>query len=516
RLAFTVVSGMFTGVVAFGILMAQQAREIALQRDEAEFQAQRAEASSEFMSLMLEEVGPGGKALTPQQLLEKGVELLDKQYGEDPQFSARMLLQMARRFMDIGSTEKQAELLSRAESMARSVKDDDLLAAVECAIVRSELDANRHDQARMHMQAALAALTRIAEPPTATRVDCLRAQADVAEIDRDLDAAAANLVSAQALLEESGNTRGLQYNAVLTDLGGIYFRTGRYKEALPINESTAAALERNGRGGTLARVTLSVNRASLMFRLGEIQQAERVGREALRRLESVSDEQRATVIPTIRYATTLNRLDRTDEAIALLKVAREQTRTQGNDFWGAQASYNLGRALIAERDFEPALQRLEEAHAIWRVNETANVDRLADFSRTRAELELARGHMTDAMTHIDKSLALFGYPTESKTPDYAAALTLASRIYLKLDKQDEAHAFATAALRISESVARDPRQSADVGEALLVMAAALNARGDRSGARHSIQRAIEALSNALGEKHRLRSEAMDLKDSFGA
>ena len=44
-----------------------QARESARQRDVARFQAQRAEASSEFMSLMLEEVGPGGKPLTPDR-----------------------------------------------------------------------------------------------------------------------------------------------------------------------------------------------------------------------------------------------------------------------------------------------------------------------------------------------------------------------------------------------------------------------------------------------------------------
>ena len=122
RLALALVGGVFAATVAFGVLMARQAREIAVQRDEAKFQAQRAEASSEFMSLMLEEVGPGGRALTSAELLQRGVELLDKRYGDDPAFSARMLLQMARRFMDIGSTDKQAELLARAEALALEVE----------------------------------------------------------------------------------------------------------------------------------------------------------------------------------------------------------------------------------------------------------------------------------------------------------------------------------------------------------------------------------------------------------
>ncbi|HEU4747220.1 MAG TPA: protein kinase [Gemmatimonadaceae bacterium] len=511
RLALALMGGVFAATLAFGALMARQAREIAVQRDEAKFQALRAEASSEFMSLMLEEVGSGGRALTSLELLERGVELLDKRYGDDPEFQARMLLQMSRRFMDLGSTDKQAELLARAESLARVVENDELLAAVNCAIVRSELDANRPEQARLHLQAADSALARIEETPLATRIDCLRAQAEVAEIDRDLDAAAARLTSARALLETSGSIHGLQYNSVLTDLGGIYFRTGRYQEALEINESTAAALDRNGRGGTLGRVTLSVNRASLLYRLGEIRLAEATGREALSRLESASDAERATPIPAIRYAATLNRLDRTREALELLTPALEQTRAQGNEFWGAQARYNLGRAQIGQRNFEQARQRLDEVEALWGSNAATNLDRLADLSRTRAELDLARDRLKEAAAHIDKSLTMFGYPAKSRTPDYSAALTLASRIYMRSAQPDQAQTFATAALRITESVARDPAQSADVGEALLALAVAQDARGDRTNARNSAQRAFEALSHSLGADHRLSKEAADLR-----
>src|ERR1700741_481035 len=80
-----------------------QARESARQRDVAQYQAQRAEASSEFMSLMLEEVGPGGQPLTPLELVDRGVQLLDRRYGDDQGFAARMLVQMARRYMDLGN-----------------------------------------------------------------------------------------------------------------------------------------------------------------------------------------------------------------------------------------------------------------------------------------------------------------------------------------------------------------------------------------------------------------------------
>ena len=514
RVGMSIAGVSIVATLGVAALMAHQAIEIARQRDEAKFQAQRAEASSEFMSLMLEEVGPGGKPLTPAELLEKGVELLNRQYGEDPRFTARMLLQMSRRFMDIGKTNKQAELLTRAETIARDVGDNDLTAAVACTIVRSELDAGRHARAKAQLQIASNALSRLAKPPVGTQVDCLRAHADIAEIDRDVDAAAGHLTHARELLEVSNSTRGLQYNSVLTDLGGVYFRTGRYKEALVLNTSTAEALERNGRGGTLARATLLVNRASLLYRLGEVRRAQDTGHEAMRRLQPLRDGQPAAPPLAVAYSITLNRLDRTDEALTLLTSAREQTHASGNEFWGAQANYHLGRALLLGGQFEQAQLRLDEARHIWAANEDANVDRLADLSRTLAELELARGRIDAAVTLIDKSLSQFGFPTEKTTPGFPTALTAASRIYLQSRQEEKAETFAATALRISGSIARDPTQSADIGEALLALATVQNARGDRAAARISIQRAIEALTNSLGSDHRLTAEAVKLGRSI--
>ncbi len=218
-------------------MMAWQAHQLALQRDEARFQAQRAEASSEFMSLMLEEVGPEGRPLSPLELVDKGVQLLDRRYGADPQFAARMLMQMSRRYMDLGSTEKSSQVLVRALAIARELDDPDLLADVECTTVRAALDANQHELAREHLEGARAALARLPNPPVVTAVDCLRAEADMAESERDFAKAEANLRKSQQLLEQNGNTRGLVYHAVLTDLGGVLFRTSRFREALALNEA---------------------------------------------------------------------------------------------------------------------------------------------------------------------------------------------------------------------------------------------------------------------------------------
>jgi eukaryotic-like serine/threonine-protein kinase len=510
RLPLTLAAGVFVAAIVFGAMMAWQAHQLALQRDEARFQAQRAEASSEFMSLMLEEVGPEGRPLSPLELVDKGVQLLDRRYGADPQFAARMLMQMSRRYMDLSDTEKSSQVLVRALAIARELDDPDLLADVECTTVRAALDADQPELAKQHLQGARAALARLPDPPVVTAVDCLRAEADIAENERDFATAEANLRKSQRLLEDSGSTRGLLYHAVLTDLGGVLFRTSRFREALALNELTAEALDRNGRGGTMGRVTVSMNRASLLMRLGEASRAEAAAAEAIRRSQRLRGGEPATPAQAISYSIALNRLGRHDEARKLLTAARDQARELGAELWVVVAEYHLARSLMLAARYDEARSLLDRVRTAWSANATANRDRLADLYRTQAEIELLQGNVEQARSSIDKSLAEFGYPQAAPAPFLSAALTTAAQTYARAGQLDQAESFATAALRLSESVARDPRQSADVGEALFVLASVKRARGDQAAAAESAGRSVEALTNSLGAQHRLTQDAVAL------
>ncbi len=491
-----------------------QARESARQRDVARFEAQRAEASSEFMSLMLEEVGPGGQPLTPIELVDRGVQLLDRRYGEDPQFAARMLLQMARRYMDLGSTEKQSQVLARALKIAQTQSNPDLLADVECTIVRTEIDVSRYDSAEQHMQSARAALARTSQPDLITQIDCLRAEAELAEARHDMDAAIQHLRNAQGLLEVSDATRGLPYHAVLTDLGGIYFRTSRFREAMELNARTAAALDRNGRGGTVGRVTVAMNGASILLRLGEVLSAEAASADALRRSQRLNEDKPVMPAYVVSYCIILNRLARTADSIPRLRQASQELQAAGNTNWVLSANYHLARALMLTGNHDESLQLLDEVRRAWIQNPTANKDRLADLARTLAEIDLARGRLNEAREQIDSSLQQFGYPAAKPPLNLTAALATAARIYSGLGQHAEAENFANAALRISEGIARAPSQSADVGDALLALATVHRAQAKRNEARAEVARALEALTNGVGRDHPATREAIALETAL--
>lgn len=263
----------------------------------------------------------------------------------------------------------------------------------------------------------------------------------------------------------------------------------------------------------MARSVVAGNRATLLYMLGETRRAEAAGVDALRRVQTLRADQPAIPGIAIRYATTLNRLGRAAEAIRILTEARQQSEALGNRYWIGQASYQLAMSHIASGRPEIARGLMEEARHIWTENPAANAEHLAELSRATAELALGERDLAEAKSHIDSSLEQFGYPARTSSPGCAAALITAVRIYLAAGENEKALTFATAAVRSTQAVARDLKESADVGEAQLVMAMTQKARGNRAEARLAAQRAVEALRNALGEKHALTRAALTFQRS---
>jgi serine/threonine protein kinase/tetratricopeptide (TPR) repeat protein len=507
RVAVAAVAGLFIAALAFGAIMALQARELARERDQARFQTARAEASNEFMSLMLEEVGPRGRPMTMVELLDAGVGLLDRQYQGDPRFVGRMLLQMSRRYMDLQNVGRQREVLARAESIARSVHDDELLARVHCTMVQALLDGSDPGQAQARLDEAKLAAARVGNPSLELQIDCLRAEADILSQGTDRAAARPLLEKARALLESSDATRGLQYTATLTDLGGLHFQAGEFKEALELNQLSRDAFERSGRGGTLGMVITISNLGQIHYRLGEVRQAEELGRQSLDRLRTLRQSQPLSPAQSVAYAITLIRLDRASEAERLLTGALTQARADNNEHWAARAAFHRGRALLAlGRPAESEAEFLA-AESAWKRDPIANRDRLADLGRSRAELDVALGRAAQARTGIAALLAEMGFPDRRDAPVLPAALRSAARIELSGGSPALAERYARAAVELAAAVARNPEQSADVGEALLLLGLAQRETRDLSAARESFGRATTSLANGLGAEHQLTREA---------
>ena len=158
----------------------------------------------------------------------------------------------------------------------------------------------------------------------------------MAENERDFAEAEANLRKSQQLLEQNQNTRGLLYHAVLTDLGGVLFRT----ESL----SRSAGAERDHCRG--ARSQRSRRHARSRHRRHESrvatdasrrsQRCEAAAAEAIRRSATLAQQRSPHTPASYRVQHHAESIGSPGRARKLLTAAREQARVLGAEFWVAR------------------------------------------------------------------------------------------------------------------------------------------------------------------------------------
>jgi serine/threonine protein kinase len=488
------------GSLAFALT---QMIEVRTQRDQARYEARRANASGDFMSLMLSEVGPGGQPLPMRELLDRGLAMLNKQYGEDPRFMIGMLIQLSGRYLDIGESEKELEALERAEALARGLGDPEQIARVQCNTVETELTLGHIDRARARMLDAEQQLAKLPHPaPLQLQQDCLRERAYLAERDRDFENAKALQEQTLAIYERAGEMNTLAYAAALNDLARLSSELGRYKEALAWNIRSEQADLANGRGDTMGRITVLANRAAILSAAGESKRAEELEADVFRRLEVNAGHGGIPPRILIRSGDILARLGRNNEAVRSLTQGAEGAAGKLPE-WEARARLSLGSVQLTLGRLEEAGRLFDKVEAYWRKNEADNRRWLALLTQSRARLYAASGRADEARALMEGLLRDLGYPQDQASAYLAGALLTAATLELNSGRLERAEVLAGEAVRLAERTAIDPDRSADVGEALLVLGRSRVGRGNPGAARAVLERAARCLTNGLGPTHAL-------------
>jgi len=138
----------------------------------------------------------------------------------------------------------------------------------------------------------------------------------------------------------------------------------------------------------------------------------------------------------------------------------------------------------------------------------------AAVAHARAFIALSRSQLHEAQAAAALLLETIGYPDSAKVQAFQAAdlqLLLAARVSLGAGNAADAARLSAQALEIATGVARDPQRSATVGEARLVLARALAAQNDRTGAHRAIRGAAQALGAGLSPDHPLALEAVAIE-----
>jgi serine/threonine-protein kinase len=496
------------GTTSFALLQMSEARR---QRDAARAELLQTEAANDFSSLMLEEVDVGGKALTQEQLLNRGVELLDARHGADPEFVAEMLTQLAGRYDDVGLEDKAMALTQRALAIARTTHNPALLALTLCSAAHKEHQAGLRTDVDRWLGEATAILQTVPELPLHTSTECLRARAWRASDHNDMDGAIALFEQAHTLQVAAGLRTGLEYTSVLTDLGYVYYNQGRYAAAYQVTAEVGAAFDRGGRGATLGRVIIHENAATLLEKMGEIRAAY-AELYASQHPIAGGPERAPERASWAVFSEVLRRLGRIEEARAVVSGRAEDLLATGAPVFAARTLMEEGAALIELNQPERARPLLEQGIAIEAKYEKGDGSMrfLAESHAYLADIDVQTGHADAARQRLTKFLTPYGYPRTPAQVPLRPALLSAARATLALGDLRAAETYAHDALRIAEAVARGPETSADVGESLLVLARIERAQQHpTTEVRQLLTRALRCLTASVGPEASLTAQARE-------
>ena len=495
------------GVTVFALL---QMRDAQTQRDQARFQQKRAEAESSFMTLMMSSVG-ADQPVTPAQILTNGMELLDRQYADDPRFRTAMLIHMAARFMDLGATQREYDALLKAETLANQLHDSDSIATIECDAVEPEISRGHPDQAVARLALGQKALATLAHPTLRSRVECLDAEASILEAQGKESSAIGKAEQAVGYLEQAGATNDVEYTDILSHIGQMYWETGNIKKAFEAHQRNGAAVERNGLWQTESGLSVEHDLAADLMEFGEIRSALEHEQVVVSRQRKASAD--GSIVPAITTIYGLLQL-RMGEPVAALDSFNASliTATRAGDL-PSQLFARVGRArtLLAQGKLAEADIELTTVTRLAGGRETALRRPLVRARIAAAEILLVRGLLPEARLQIDTALEDLRKSSGSRDTLYlGAAMLVSSRIAAAQARYPDAEQIAGDALRLFEQRARSPDTSADVGEALLVLAQQRRARGDSRGAAELARRAQSCLDNALGPDHPLTRDAAQI------
>ena len=498
RAAVAAASASVALLLAAAVITTREMLEGRRQRDRAEFQARRAQASAEFMRYLVSQIG--STPMTMREVLDRGRVALEQQYSGDPAFVARMLMQLSGPYIELGDFNTSAAMMKRATEIAEKLGDPELLAATHCGTAFDLIQARDHDGARRHLAEAASYAARTAVAGTESQ--CAQAETRLALAERRYEDAVRHARSDVTALEAEGNIATTRYTSALSNLGNAYGGAGHLPQALIAYQRSADASRRIGHARTTAMVVSIHNQASVLFRLGRWRSADERASEASELARGLDRDGRVPAYLMVNHARVLAALGRDSEARGLIDRARAQG--DAPPLFRALADVVDGEMRVAAGDIAGARDLYARLQPLDKSGISPNLMHYAHL--LGAQVRRAEGRLDEARAIVDRAISESGFPasTEAAQPlllEYSARLALeAGQVGIAITRAQDA-------IRIGTAAFGDDVLNAHIGRAQLTLAEALAADNRRREATSAFERAAAMLEAAVGADHRWTSEA---------
>ncbi len=488
-------------LIAAAAIATWQMFEARRQRAVAEWEVERANAQIELTDQVLTQFAERGERLTPELLVDRSVEFVEKRFASRPEFAVGFLINLSGRYMNLGNTQKELAALVKAVELAERSGDPLLLARAECNAVETEIEAGRPDRARARLERGLAAFERSATSDGTSGFDCLYAKARMLNAQGDLAGAIAGATDAMRLLEAEDAVLTLRFHSGCSLLAMLHAADLDLREAIRWNRIDIDALERGERGRTELMLGARVNRSQILGAAGEWAAALASHRETI--AEFFPDSPDGALHASYLAWMGTGLLETGDPAASRSWLARAEAgaRETGNEASLLRALNGAAKADLALGRPGDARRMLVEVARVAEAGGEAFRAQLISAQLTEAEILLAEGDTPAAERAFDALLAKLGYPKLRRVRGLTRALEGKSASALARGDAASAARWAEEARLVASVIALDPERSADVGDAWLALARARAASGAATDAERTAEHAARVLLAGRGPAH---------------
>lgn len=463
----TVTTVALVVTAAFALLQMREARH---QRDAAFEQTRQAEAFNALITSLLSQMGPGGRPLTAEELLDRAVGEVRAQFADDPVARVAMLVRISGRYYDLRRTDKEYAVLVEADEVARRANDPMLIADVQCNTAETEIAAGRPDAAQRRMEEARRLLATLPRPRPGMWSICQRSEAELALSRGDVASGIAHLEEARRALLAEGRTWGNAYPGALSALAAYHSFAGHVVEAhrihLEIDELDRRYRRRDSLPGLIGRSSLGHS----YYTLGLVQQARATFEELSPSVAGPDSPPPLRARVGLRYGAVLSRQGEHERALTMLRDAVGHADLAGNRSLAYQSRLALAGGLLRAGDPDGAEEPLSEALRMMQEIGSGTVGYRADADRLRAEVRLAQGKVDAAAAAVNEGLERLGYPQQATNAFLAPLLEVAARVETARGDEASAREHARLALKLFTRNTTAPEDSLDVADARRLLA----------------------------------------------
>ncbi|MCD9027246.1 tetratricopeptide repeat-containing serine/threonine protein kinase [Luteimonas sp. BDR2-5] len=387
-------------LLAGGVGIVVQSREVRAQRDAALVEASRANAVREYVMLMFGDAAQRDTSgtLTARDVLGNGAEAVFKRFQDQPENGRAALLMLAELYVQIGDFEGAVPLLERMLAWQPESQDPATLADARNLLANAVFQ--RGDPGRAGELLAQAQTFWSANPET-YRLRLLESRSLQSMLERTEGKPEQGVATLRAALADSIRLRGPSDSdtmKIYNNLANALLQTGHPQEALAVaDEGWAIAVDADRHRSDFGIALMNI-RGVTHAHLRHMDEAQSIFAEAV-------DLQRALYGPSLQLAAMLQNLGNLQGLTGRPEAAAESFResiTMADQFAGpsnqtslvsrfllAEALAATGEVAAADAELAPVMEKIRsqfgEQHILTALS-----------YRARANVRLAQGRTADA------------------------------------------------------------------------------------------------------------------------